>query len=71
MRYKEFQAAIQHELLHRPEGLTWVQLRDHLDLPYERPCPAWTACLEREIGLVRIKGERRALVWKLGRPRRK
>lgn len=71
MRYSEFQAAIQQELLHRPEGRTWVQLRDNLALPYERPCPTWTACLEREIGLVRIAGAGRARVWKLGRAKQK
>ena len=65
MKYTEFRHAIQTELLRRPEGSTWAELRDHLDLPYDRPCPAWTATLEREIGLVRVKGDGRALVWKL------
>jgi hypothetical protein len=36
-------------------------------LPYHRPCPAWTARLESDIGLVRGKGTGRALVWKLRR----
>ena len=65
MRYTEFRDLIRDELHRRRTGLTWAQLRDRLSLPYERPCPAWTRCLEKEIGLVRAKGEDRALVWKL------
>lgn len=65
MRYVEFRDAIRNELTRTPEGRTWVELRDHLDLPYERNCPEWTRILEEEIGLIRVKGETRALVWKL------
>ena len=71
MRYVEFRDAIQKELQQTPEGRTWVELRDHLALPYERNCPEWTARLEREIGLVRAKGEGRAFVWKLKRRARR
>lgn len=66
MRYVDFRDLIQKELLRFPEGKPWADLRDRLALPYERPCPAWTRCLEDEIGLVRAKGEGRALWWKLG-----
>ena len=66
MRYVDFRNAIQEELLRHPDGRTWAELRDHLDLPYDRPCPSWTACLEREIGLLRVKGPGRSLLWKLG-----
>jgi hypothetical protein len=66
MRYIDFRDIIQKELLRFPEGATWADLRDRLALPYERPCPAWTRCLEEEIGLVRAKGEGRALLWKVG-----
>jgi hypothetical protein len=71
MRYTEFRDAIQRELLRHPDGRTWAELRDHLALPYDRPCPAWTGVLERELGLVRVKGAGRALVWKLGRRKQK
>ena len=66
MRYIEFRDAIQkHLLLHR-RGATWQQLRETLTLPYDRPCPAWTRLLEKEIGLVRRKSDGRALLWSLG-----
>jgi len=65
MRYTDFRDVIQRELICNPEGRTWTELRDHLGLPYERPCPSWTNCLKTDIGLVREKGGGRALVWKI------
>lgn len=65
MRYIDFRDAILKELCRRPDGLTWVQLRQRLALPYDRPCPEWTKRLEQEIGLSRGKGIGRALVWRL------
>ncbi len=65
MHYVEFKAAIQQHLKRKRQGATWVELRETLALPYERPCPEWTRRLEEEIGLVRRKGEGRALVWEL------
>ena len=69
MKYSEFKNTIQNELSNNPDGLTWKELRDQLDLPYERPCPNWTAQLEEEIGLVRSKGFQRAYIWKLSAPK--
>ncbi|SKA76394.1 hypothetical protein SAMN02745166_00164 [Prosthecobacter debontii] len=65
MRYIEFRDSIQAELRRSSSGLTWNQLRERLDLPYTRPCPEWTKDLEQEIGLVRVKGQGRAYVWRL------
>ena len=65
MHYTEFKAAIQQHLKRKRQGATWVELRETLALPYERACPEWTRRLEEEIGLVRCKGEGRALVWEL------
>ena len=65
MKYIDFRDVIKNELSKNSEGLTWVELRDRLDLPYERPCPTWVQRLEKEIGLTRCKGQSRALVWKI------
>ncbi len=65
MSYVEFKKAIHRELRHRPEGLTWIQLRQRLDLPYDRPCQTWTNRLEQEIGLSRKKESGRALLWRV------
>ena len=63
MRYVEFRDSIRKELRRRRRGLTWVELRERLKLPYERPCPEWVKQLEKEIGLRRVKGEGKAYAW--------
>jgi hypothetical protein len=65
MQYVEYRDQIQRKLRRKTAGLTWKQLRDELDLPYDRPCPNWTKRLEDEIGLTRTKGQGRALVWRV------
>ena len=74
MKYVEYRDAMQRALRQVPEGLTWLELRERLDLPYERPCPAWTQRLEQDIGLARVQGAGRSLLWRVTvapkRPRR-
>jgi hypothetical protein len=65
MHYVEFKATILQHLKRKRQGATWIELRETLALPYDRPCPEWTRRLEEEIGLVRRKGDGRALVWEL------
>ena len=65
MRYKEFKELIQIELLKHPDGLTWVELKNQLNLPYDRPCQTWINQMEQEIGLLRVRGEKRAYIWKI------
>ena len=63
MRYVDFCDAIQEELDRNPSGLTWAQLKERLDLPYNRPCPTWIRRMEQEAGLSRAKGSGRAYIW--------
>jgi hypothetical protein len=63
MRYVDFKHAIIEELLRNPEGLTWMELRKRLDLPYDRPCQSWIQRMEQEDGLTRISGPGRAYLW--------
>ncbi len=67
MRYTDFRDAIRDELKQSREGLTWGELKERLDLPYDRPCPAWVKQMEKEIGLSRARGSGRAYVWKIRR----
>ena len=69
MRYVDFRDLIQKELRRNPAGLTWAELRQRLDLPYDRPCPTWVQQMSREVGLSRSKGSGRAHLWRLP-PRR-
>ncbi len=63
MRYTDFRDTIARELRRTARGLTWSQLKTRLRLPFDRPCPEWTKQLETEIGLTRIKGDGRSLLW--------
>jgi len=67
MTYAAFRDTIANQLRRTPAGLTWTQLRQRLALPYDRPCPTWTKQLEHDIASTRVKGQGRALVWKVGR----
>lgn len=70
MRYAEFRDTIRKELRQCKAGLTWSELKERLDLPYERPCPTWVKRLEQEIGLLRVSGQGRSYIWKV-RPKKK
>ncbi len=50
MRYVDFRDVIRDELRKNPNGLTWKDLKEQLDLPYERPCPTWGGQLEKRLG---------------------
>jgi hypothetical protein len=65
MRYTEFRDAIRRELRENVEGLTRAELKEGLDLPYERPCQTWVKRLEKEIGLLRVPGQGRDHLWKV------
>jgi len=65
MKFTEFRDSIQKELLTHPSGFTWIELRDRLSLPYDRPCQNWINRLEQEIDLVRKEQMRGAYVWKI------
>lgn len=65
MRYVEFRDEIHKELTGNPEGLTWVELKQRLGLPYEQPCTTWINRMEQEIGLTRARGAKRAYLWKI------
>lgn len=65
MRYVDFRTVIRDELLQNPAGLTWKELKERLDLPYDRPCPTWVKRLEQEAGVSRARGSGRAYVWQI------
>lgn len=69
MRYVEFRDEIREELRQNPAGLTWKELKQRLELPYNQPCPTWVKQMEQEIGLSREQGPARAYIWKI-RPKR-
>ena len=65
MKYAEFRDVIHIALQEHPEGRTWKQLKEHLNLPYHNPCPEWVKRLEEEIGLNRTEKRGSSLVWRI------
>ena len=65
MRYEEVKAVLKNHLSENPEGQTWSQIKEQLNLPYETLCPEWTKQLETDIQLLRKPGAGRAYVWTL------
>jgi hypothetical protein len=65
MRYIDFKSKILTELKRHPRGFTWGELKSRLDLPYKTPCQEWVNRMESEDGLRRVKGDGRALVWRI------
>lgn len=68
MRYVEFRQQILQALSEQPQGLTWAELKEQLDLPYKQPCYTWLYRMEAEDGLARGPGPGRAYVWRLAAP---
>jgi hypothetical protein len=67
MKYVEFRDLIENELRQNHDGLTWKELKARLELPYDQPCPSWIKRMEDEIGLSRVRGLGRALVWTINK----
>ena len=65
MTYIEFRKLIHNALQIIPNGLTWRELKDTLNLPYKIPCQTWIYQLEDEIQLVRTKGRSSAYIWEI------
>jgi hypothetical protein len=70
MRFVEFRDVICQILRRNPSGLTWAQLKERLDLPYDRPCDSWIRRLEDQYGLKRAKGATPAYVWSVRKQER-
>ena len=65
MKYAGFKESIQKALEGNPDGLTWLELKNSLNLAYKIPCQTWIYQLEQEIHLERSNKKGRVLVWKL------
>ena len=65
MHYEKFIELIQNELVKHPDGLTWVELKNKLNLPFDRPCQTWIYQMEQEIDLTRSRKTQRTYIWKI------
>jgi len=70
MRYEQFRDSVRGYLQRHPEGATWAQLREELQLPYRTPCYTWIYRMEDEVRLQRARrGSMK--VWKIARRSRR
>jgi len=62
--YGKFRTQIERILKVEPEGLTWTEIKQRLNLPQKVPNNRWVRKMEKDIGLERktIKGK---TYWKL------
>lgn len=65
MKYAEFKMQIQNALVENPDGLSWLELKGSLNIPYKIPCQTWIYKFEQEINFVRSNGRGSAFIWKI------
>lgn len=62
--YDKFKTQIESALKNEPQGLTWTEIKQKLNLPQKVPNNRWVRQLETDIGLTRTK-EPKGVIWKL------
>jgi antitoxin component of MazEF toxin-antitoxin module len=65
MTYDEFRDKIKAALQYSDKGITWTQLRGHLKLDQVVPNNKWVRRMEKDIGLLRVKGKDGVVVWRI------
>jgi len=70
MSYLDFREKIATVLKTEPNGLSWTEIRQRLQLSQKVPNNLWVATMEREIGLLRKLDNKTAkVIWKLEGPK--
>lgn len=62
--YEKFKMQIETALKAEPNGLTWTEIKQRLNLPQRVPNNQWVRKMEADIGLTRTK-EARGIVWRI------
>jgi len=62
--YEKFKIQIEAVLKAEPAGLTWTEIKTKLGLPQRAPNNLWVRMMEKDIGLIREKGQK-GTIWKL------
>jgi len=66
MSYLHFKEKIFALLNTEPEGLSWTEIRQRLQLPQKVPNNLWVSMMEKDIGLVRMLDNKTAkVIWKI------
>lgn len=69
MAYEEFREKIKEVLQYNDKGMTWTQIRTRLKLDQVVPNNKWVRRMEKDIGLMRVKGTNGVIVWRVNHVR--
>ncbi len=69
MTYEQFRDKIRGTLEYNDQGMTWTKLRGQLQLNQVVPNNKWVRRLERDIGLMRLKGSDGVILWRVNHAR--
>lgn len=69
MTYDEFRDKIKGTLEYNDKGMTWTQIRDKLKLNQVVPNNKWVRRMEKDIGLIRVKGTDGVVLWRMNHVR--
>ncbi len=65
MTYDQFRDKIRRALQYNDLGMTWTRLRNHLELDQVVPNNKWVRRMEKDIGLMRVKGSDGVILWRV------
>ena len=65
MTYEQFRDKIRQTLEYNDIGMTWTRLRNNLQLDQVVPNNKWVRRLEKDIGLMRVKGSDGVILWRV------
>jgi antitoxin component of MazEF toxin-antitoxin module len=69
MTYEEFRDKIKGTLQYNDKGMTWTQIRGTLKLDQVVPNNKWVRRMEKDIGLIRVKGTDGVVLWRINHVR--
>ena len=65
MTYDQFRDKVKKTLQYKDRGMTWTHVREHLKLDQVVPNNKWVRRLEKDIGLMRVKGSDGVILWRV------
>jgi hypothetical protein len=69
MSYEQFRDKIKSVLQYNDKGMTWTQIRTQLRLNQVVPNNKWVRRMEKDMGLIRVKGKDGIVLWRINHVR--
>jgi len=65
LSYEEFRDKVKKTLQYQDDGMIWSQIRERLKLDQVVPNNKWVRQMEKDIGLIRVKGKDNTILWRV------